>query len=401
MLWENTEAVIHESILHSDRDAWEACVPQDNFFLRWDYLAAFERTAAPGISFYYVQLLKKGKPVAAFYFQRILLSAEEIGQVLMPLSSGNAFPGIIGQLGEWLKKTREEKGFRMLVSGNNFISGEYAVGLARNADSREVYDGLAAVIKWITREDRGPAKISAILVKDFFSTRKVIPSDRLKRKRYHRFKVEPEMIIDLDPAWKNSEDYAAAMSKKYRNRFKSVLKKSSVLEPEELDVNAAIALNDELYRLYRNVHEKAKFRLGALGENYFAEMKKAFPGIFCLVVYRHEGKIVAFRSSFRTNSHLEAHMIGLDYSCNNELCLYQRILYDYVAEGIRKGASRIFFGRTAAEIKSTVGAVAHDLVCYIRHRNGLSNQVIRPFIDYLQPSDWIPRNPFRESKDGE
>ena len=57
---------------------------------------------------------------------------------------------------------------------------------------------------------------------------------------------------------------------------------------------------------------------------------------------------------------------------------------------------QVYLGRTAAEMKSTVGAVAHDLVCYIRHRNGLSNQVIRPFIDYLKPSDWTPRNPFKE-----
>ena len=75
--------------------------------------------------------------------------------------------------------------------------------------------------------------------------------------------------------------------------------------------------------------------------------------------------------------------------------LYQRILYDYVAGGIYSSYANVFLGRTAAEMKSTVGAVAHNLVCYIRHRNGLSNEVLRPFFDFLQPSEWVARSPFK------
>lgn len=397
-LSEELTAVISPALHSMNRADWEKSVPHGNFFMRWDFLAAFERTAVSSIGFYYVQLYKKGKPYAVFYFQRIHLTVEEIGHILRPLAKEVKSHSLIGQWGEWLQKTKEEKGFRMLVSGNNFISGEYGVGLSENADPHEVFDAMAGIVKWITRTDRTPAKISAILVKDYFSSgAPKIASDRLKKKRYHRFLVEPEMIISLEKSWKSFDDYIGAMSKKYRNRLRAVYKKSAPLELVEMDAEMIKEHEAELYRLYFNVYERAKFRLAALGENYFSEMKRNFPAEFCFVAYKYEDKIVSFRSSFRTNNHLEAHFIGIDYERSLDLCLYQRILYDYVAEGLIKGVAQVYLGRTAAEIKSTVGAVAHDLVCYIRHRNGLSNQVIRPFIDYLKPSVWVPRNPFRES----
>ena len=153
----------------------------------------------------------------------------------------------------------------------------------------------------------------------------------------------------------------------------------------------------ELYDLYHQVHLRAKFRLAALEKNYFTEMKKNFPQQFTIYGYRLNGKWIAFRSSFHLSTHLEAHFIGFDYKLNEEFPIYQRILYDYVKEGISISAKKVYLGRTAAEMKSNIGAVPHDLVCYIRHRNGFHNQVIRPFIDYLKPTEWIQRNPFKEN----
>ena len=58
---------------------------------------------------------------------------------------------------------------------------------------------------------------------------------------------------------------------------------------------------------------------------------------------------------------------------------------------------KLILGRTASEIKSTIGAEAVELKCYIRHHNPLSNRIIKPFVEYLKPAAWIPRNPFKEN----
>lgn len=142
------------------------------------------------------------------------------------------------------------------------------------------------------------------------------------------------------------------------------------------------------------VHSNARFRLAALTPEYFVKMKTQFPDEFKLTIYLLEGKIVAFRSGFENQGEYEAHFIGLDYSLNRDKCLYQRILYDFVNDAIQNQSKRLLLGRTAAEIKSTVGAVPHDLECYMRHRNSISNHIISPFIDYLKPVEWIQRKPF-------
>ena len=61
-----------------------------------------------------------------------------------------------------------------------------------------------------------------------------------------------------------------------------------------------------------------------------------------------------------------------------------------------KKKSKINLGRTASEIKTTVGAKAHELLCYIKPQNAVSKLILKPFMQFLQPTEWIPRNPFKE-----
>ena len=96
------------------------------------------------------------------------------------------------------------------------------------------------------------------------------------------------------------------------------------------------------------------------------------------------------------DSSLEAHYIGLDYEFNSKFNLYQNILYGMIEEAIKNKLSKVNLGRTAAEIKTTVGAKAVDLICYIKPQNTISKIIQKPFISFLQPADWIPRNPFKE-----
>jgi predicted N-acyltransferase len=391
------ELVLVETAASINVSDWNACVPMDNFFLSIDFLSAFEKIGNSALSFRYVILYGQNKkPAAAFYFQIIHIPSDDISSILEPVSDVTSTKGILSHWTEWLKRSKEEQGFRLLISGNNFISGEHGIGIATDENAPDIYKAFTESVKFITKNDLRPAKISAVLVKDFFVNEKKQDSDLLRRKRYHRFLVEPEMIVDLQASWNSFEEYLAAMSKKYRNRAKTVMKKSALLEEVELTADDVEKCKSEIHELYLNLHERARFKLAALSVDYFPQMKKRFPEIFRITGYRLNGKWVAFRSSFLLSNHLEAHFIGINYELNQEYNLYQRILYDYVNEGIQSRKPQVFLGRTAAEIKSTVGAVAHDLVCYIRHRNSFSNQIIRPFIDYLKPSVWIPRNPFKD-----
>jgi hypothetical protein len=164
-----------------------------------------------------------------------------------------------------------------------------------------------------------------------------------------------------------------------------------IFSVEDIEMN-----EKEIAHLYKNVHLKAKFRLATLPANYFLEMKKELQEDFIFTAYYFENKLAGFRTSFVLEKTIEAHFIGIDYDLNKQLELYQNILYDYVKEAILMRTEQLFLGRTASEIKSTIGAEAVELKCYIRHHNPLSNRIIKPFVDYLRPAAWIPRNPFKE-----
>ncbi len=381
-----------QSFADVNRSDWDVAVWNSDFFLSGDYLQAFEETAAPELSFHYALAYRDGKVVSAMYFQVIHLDNAQLSEILSPLASSKKYVGFTAGWREWIRKGNDELTMRVLISGNNFVSGNYGMGRAREYSEVEAFACLAETVKVITQEDRKNGLISCILIKDFYDNQE---SQGLRRSRYHQFNVEPEMIVAILEDWKTFDDYLADMSKKYRNRAKSVLKKSAAMTIRELDTDAIALHSERLMELYSAVHRKAKFRLSSLTADYFIGMKQRFPQQFRFFVYEFEGKIVGFRTTVRLEDSLEGHFIGLDYSVNEELALYQRMLYDFVNDAIEARVANLMLGRTAAEIKSTVGAQAYNLVCYIRHRNAFSNQIIRPFIEYLRPSEWTPRSPFK------
>jgi hypothetical protein len=394
------QALFFKSVDEFDKQDWDNVLNPSYFFLNTSYLGILEKTTPKNLSFRYVLIYKNEIPVAVFYFQIIHIDVNELTSILKPIAAAKPVPLLGSSWSEWIGKCREEKGMRILISGNNFVSGEYGVAYREERYAKTIFPALADAVKHITRIDQDPVKISAILVKDYPAEQAKKTIYTLKRSQYHQFQVEPEMIVQLNPQWKSFDDYISAMSKKYRNRTKSVLRKTAHLKVLELDAEGIQNNLATLYSLYQKVHRKAKFRLAKLEPDYFLRLKQTFKDQFQLFAYIVDNEIVSFRSSFHIQAtsyesqRLESHFIGLDYAMNSKLPLYQRILYDFVEEGITMQASSVYMGRTAAEMKSTVGAVANPLVCCIRHRNKLSNQIIRPFIDYLKPSEWIPRNPF-------
>lgn len=73
------------------------------------------------------------------------------------------------------------------------------------------------------------------------------------------------------------------------------------------------------------------------------------------------------------------------------------MLLDMVEFGIRQRFKRIIFGRTALEIKSTVGAAPVEIVGLIRHTHPVINLFMEKVFSSVSPkADWIQRNPFKK-----
>jgi hypothetical protein len=250
----------------------------------------------------------------------------------------------------------------------------------------------------VSKEEKLRGTISATLIKDFYADdlpKRKIPEEN----KFIGFTVEPNMIVKIPENTTRLDDYIALYSKKYRNRAKNIFKNGVQIRKKNLSWEEIKKYEKEIYALYENVFSNAKFKLVKLAQNYFTEMKKTFSDTFFVTAYFLENNLVAFDSGyFLPDDTLEAHYIGIDYEINKEHELYQNILYHFIESAITHKKKHLNLGRTAAEIKSTVGAKAHELICYIKPQNSVSKAILKPFISFLQPMQWIPRNPFKEDE---
>ena len=203
------------------------------------------------------------------------------------------------------------------------------------------------------------------------------------------------MLIALKSDWENFEDYKNALKSKYRIKANKADSKSEGLEGRFLSKKEIQSYQNDLQNLYQNTIDKANFNAQVLNLNTYISLKDCYKKDFIVKAYFLEGKIVGFLSALKNKTHLDAHFIGLDYDLNKTHAIYLRILNDYVRLGIQHRVGQINLGRTASEIKTTIGAMPLELSCYIKHKNKFINALIKPFFKKIQIKGFKQHNPFK------
>ena len=287
------------------------------------------------------------------------------------------------------------KPIKVLVCGNIFVSGEHGIFITKNQNKQKVIKDLAKAISHLSNSNKDLTKdISIYLIKDFIKESLDI-TDELHDLNYYSFNVEPNMVLHLDEDWNTFQDYLDAMKTKFRVKAKRALKLSSNLTIKETTVENIKIILPEITKLYKKVSEKADFNLGDFNLETYMSLKKKFGDAYILKTYWHHDQIVGFMSGVLNTNSLDAHFVGIDYKLNRELAIYQRMLYDYVEISIAKKLKSINFGRTASEIKSSIGAIPQELTCYIRHKKSITNKFIKPFLSYIEPKPFVQKKPFK------
>jgi hypothetical protein len=378
---------------------WDEVLQAKDIFLSLEYLSILEAINGGTFRGIYVVIYDNKVPFGIIYFQIIDFPAKTFGELLEDqIKSLN--PGQTKLFEEYIKENENEVLMRLLTCGNNIVSGEHAFYFKEGITKEKAFHLVEKVIDLVGNKEKLSGKISAILAKDFYSPVAVNSKNCFfHNEKFVQFNVEPNMIIDIPEGVKNMTDYLGHFSKKYRNRAKNILKLGEALVIKELSLDEIENANEQIFSLYEQVYDKAKFKIVKLPKAYFLNCKKVFVDDFHINAFYLNNKMVAFSSGFFTpENFVEAHYIGFEYQINKEYELYQNILYRNIECAIQYKKSHVNLGRTASEIKSTVGAKAHELTCYIRPQNTISKLVLKPFIQFLQPAEWIPRNPFKEGE---
>jgi predicted N-acyltransferase len=375
-------------------DEWNTVAGAGEFFLHHRYLDIIERSEHTRMACRYVIVYRRNKPCGIIYFQIVDFQAGIFGD-LMSKQMTTLRSHRLTLFEKYIGRNKEEVLMRLFTCGNNLVSGEYGFRFMDNVSLTKRHEILLQLIDVIAKEEKLRGTISAVLLKDFHAPLK--PESLFEEDKYTTFHVEPNLVAEIPGEVESLTDYVLRFSKKYRNRAKSIFKKLDGVSTRYLKTADIVQLEDRMYALYENVFMKARFRLIKLPRKYFSEVKTAYPDHFVVKGFFRDDTMIAFSTAFiMPGDLLEAHYIGIDYDFNQEHELYQNILYTMIEEAIRNKRKKVNLGRTAAEIKTTVGAAAVDLICYIKPQNAISRIIQKPFISFLQPPEWIPRNPFKE-----
>ena len=353
----------------------------NNVYFSKSFLKAFE-LSNPQIEFKYISISdSKKNTIALALIQVIDLSVEGTLKNIKVASLVRKLLGLFF-CNEHIK---------ILFCGNIFLSGEHGIRCSDVVSKDEIMTQIGTALDAVAANTK---PLHAIFIKDF-------KKESLKNTRqflsfgYSEINVEPNLIVLLDPKWKTFEDYKNNLKSKYRIKANKADTTSSDLKTRLFTEHDFETYKEELQALYQNTIDNASFNAQVLNLNTYIHLRASFKDDFIVKAYFLEDKLVGFLTALVNKDALDAHFIGLDYQLNKSHAIYPRILNDYVRLGIEKQVSSIDLGRTASEIKTTIGAKPIELSCYIKHKNPFFNSLIKPFFRRIKIKEFKQHSPFK------
>ncbi|HMS67927.1 MAG TPA: hypothetical protein PKD18_07305 [Saprospiraceae bacterium] len=366
-------------------DKWKEFAYAD-IFLSVPFLQAIESMAELKMKPFYVLHEIKGICVGVLYFQLRHFNLKSA----LPVESKEAKLN----LKNWVSSFVD---FDTLVLGNLLLTGNY--GCCAVNPSSHKFDWKEFQVKMLQYlKVEKQIEPSAILAKDFYNNQ--VPL-QLEAAGFHKFAVQPNMILHLAEDWHTFDDYLEAFKAKYRVRYRRALKKSEGLTFRALTLDDLEFYMDHMHDLYLGISATAVFNLFTLPPDYFFTLKQALGDRFLVYGYfDQDNTMMAFFSCVDNYDHLQAHFLGYNQEENHEKQIYLNMLYKIVEIGIAHHQKQIILSRTAIEIKTTVGAIPHEMSCLFLHTNSITNKLFGPIFSAFKPDDqFIIRSPFKDGLD--
>ncbi len=370
---------------------WDKHIPAANVLMQYENLQLTEAVHGSKMGFRYVFVKKDDVTVGVLYFQVVMFHANQLINYYPAFKEGNVLMATGKKITE---KLLNAINLKLLVSGNVFMTGENGFYFNNEVEPATRARIVRAAIRQMVKSD---SSIKAALISDSYEPKTTFDTE-FEQCGYHEITVESDMSIQLKTEWKTFDDYLNALSSKYRVRAKKVFTLCNEAGVELKDLTAdEIALHEkDIYRLYNKVMENADFKLAELSIDFFRKQKQQLPDNYKLYGYFKDGVLIGFISAFCFGKRMEVHYTGMDHEVCKPIHLYQRMMYDMVKLGIESHAAQLHFGRTAPEIKSTIGAVPSAMYGYVKYFNPVFNFLfVRPYTANLKPKEYTFRNPFK------
>ncbi|WP_404986407.1 8-amino-7-oxononanoate synthase [Chryseobacterium sp. M5] len=359
---------------------WNIVIGQQNIMLSEEYFRVLEESKPMNMKYCFVGFFSDEELIGGALFQYLNFIEHKSFQ------KGEVLCSIRNFLTRQLSKD-------VMILGNNMLTGQNGFYFDTSKIPTE---------KAILLLNKASQNIQAILVKTSLIIYKDYQKSFLKNfenekfKSFYRFSVQPNMILNIKPDWIYFEDYSNDLSKKYRTRLKSAKKKIDGIQKLELDIQTIKKYQNEINILYQNVAENAPFNTFFLTKDHFESMKQNLKENFKVFGYFFNEKLIGFYTLILNNNDIDTYFLGYDKEIQKEKQIYLNMLFDMTEFGISNQFKRIVFGRTALEIKSTIGAEPVEIFGLIKHNNKAINPFMENIFTSLNPKiEWIQRKPFK------
>ena len=253
------------------------------------------------------------------------------------------------------------------VLGMVLSSGDHAFRFSDHLSKEEIHNAIDEAVYLCPLPHSTVPR--SILIKDHYSELpwgKRFAGKSSWHPKWVDLEFDPVMEIDLKSEWKCFDDYSSALRKKSRTKIRRIFKSSEELRQRNLSLKEVILLSDKLYELYSKVYGRAGFQLGKLHKEDIISLKEHWGDDFPVIGYYFEENLVGFQCGIVTNYTVEAFFVGFNEDENRVHAIYQRMLLEFINQGIARGANKISLGRTALDIKSSLGACPRRLSCHMR-----------------------------------
>lgn len=355
-----------------------------NIFLSSTYFNILEQSAPVNMICHYIGIYHQNELVGIALAQFLNLSP------LTPLGNGDK------SMVSVIKKTVFKKlASHILIMGNNMLTGQHAFALSDKTDKSkalctlkkaserlcEIFKSKGIKVHITAFKDFDQAEVQACVQADFQS--------------YARFNTQPNMVFEIQAHWKTEQDYIDALSKKYRAQYQRARRKAEGIVKRKMDLDDIIKHEDTIYHLYHHVAINAHFNTFFLAKNHFRVLKEWLTDQFLFYGYFLNGELIGFNTLIKNGSTMDTYFLGYDDRIQREKMVYLNMLYDMVAYSINQGFKEIIFGRTALEIKSSIGAKPRAMFVLAKHSQAMADLVFEKAFAYLEPQViWKERNPF-------
>ncbi|MFN3941111.1 MAG: 8-amino-7-oxononanoate synthase [Flavobacterium sp.] len=364
-------------------DAWND-IANGDIFLSISYLKSLEEGIPSNMQLFFVEVYATEKLVGIALVQYI-----EIKQL-----------ATLGERDPWLHKHLRNFCLKkfcpgVLVVGNNLLTGNHGFRHTQEITPdlflESIENSLHSIQNLLKIQNK---KASMITWKDYS-----FPdyASFFKPKKYVTLHAQPNMVFQVKKQWKDFESYKAALQKKYRQQLQRAQRKIVHLEKKKLDIHWIEQNEDQLHTLYYAVAENAPFNTFILPKNHFSALKKHLNEHFYLYGYFDQNVLIGFSTLIANGKQMDTYFLGYNPQVQKNYLLYLNMLYDMVAFSINQGFEKIIFGRTALEIKSSIGAEPEEVIGWMHHQKPFIHRNLAKITKWVEPkATWTVRHPFTE-----